>query len=35
MAKEKAPKPEAAPEGEEGAEGAVKTKKKLSGKQLI
>lgn len=35
MAKEKAPKPEEIPEGEEGAEGAVKTKKKLSGKQLI
>jgi flagellar FliL protein len=35
MAKEKAPKPEAATEGEEGAEGVVKTKKKLSGKQLI
>ena len=35
MAKEKAPKPEAETEGEEGAEGVVKTKKKLSGKQLI
>jgi flagellar protein FliL len=34
MAKEKKPKPEAAPEGE-GAEGGAAPKKKLAGKQLV